>query len=55
MVFELLVSFGIQMVKNEILDCKTNIYGQPLSMGYLIPRLVISLSKKQKYFLQLLS
>jgi hypothetical protein len=26
----------------EILDCKTIIYRQPLSMGYLIPRLVIS-------------
>jgi hypothetical protein len=26
----------------------TIIYRQPLSMGYLIPRLVISLSKKQK-------
>jgi 16S rRNA (cytosine967-C5)-methyltransferase len=24
-----------------ILDCKTIIYRQPLSMGYLIPRLVI--------------
>jgi hypothetical protein len=32
----------------EILDCKTIIYRQPLYMGYLIPRLVISLSKKQK-------
>jgi hypothetical protein len=32
----------------EILDCKAIIYWQPLSMGYLIPRLVISLSKKQK-------
>jgi hypothetical protein len=32
----------------EILDCKTIIYRQPLSMGYLIPRLVISLSKKSK-------
>ena len=29
-------------------QCKTIIYRQPLSMGYLIPRLVISLSRKQK-------
>jgi hypothetical protein len=33
---------------SEILDCKTIIYRQPLSMGYLIPRLVISLSEKLK-------
>ena len=35
----------------EILDCKTIIYRQPLSMGYLIPKLVISLSKKTKIIL----
>jgi glucose uptake protein GlcU len=34
----------------EILDCKTIIYRQPLSMGYLIPTLVISLSKKQNIY-----
>jgi hypothetical protein len=35
----------------EIHDCKTIIYRQPLSMGYLIPRLVISLSKKTEIIL----
>jgi hypothetical protein len=31
----------------ELLDCKTIIYRQPPSMGYLIPWLVISLSKNK--------